>query len=137
MSRGILVLKLLLVNLSIDFSGNYFYTLPMTSPDKYPSRARYPDRLAPPPSGREWASWLLPTFAYLGLVCGVFISAPTPEELKVLTSYTPTRVTTPTRTPTPYPTGITLTVYRGTPTPTPDPIRYNTPVPQDRAFPGY
>jgi hypothetical protein len=110
----------------------------MSSPDKNEPRDRYPDRLYPPPSRRDWANWLVSTIASLGLVYGIFSSLPTPEELKILTSYTPTTPTrTPTKTPTPYPTGVTLTVYRGTPTPTPDPRKYNTPVPLDRAFPGY
>ncbi len=109
----------------------------MSSPDRVVPRERYIDRLSPPPSRREWAAWLLFPIAALGLVYGIYSGLPTPEELKVLTSYTPTRATTPTRTPTPYPTGVTLTVYQGTPTPTPDPRRFNTPASYDRAFPGY
>ncbi len=85
----------------------------MSSPDKNEPRDRYPDRLYPPPSRRDWANWLVWTIASLGLFYGIFSSLPTPEELKILTSYTPTTPTrTPTKTPTPYPTGVTLTVYR-------------------------
>jgi hypothetical protein len=141
MSSGILMLQFKLVNLTIDFYGDSFYTQRMTSPEKNGFKNRYPDRLYPPPSIKEWLTWLSGSGAFIVFVMTLTWNLPDAKQQRALLSYTPTstlRPGIPLSTPTPLPMGVTISIGRpGTATPTPDPRGYRPPVHHDRAFPGY